>query len=191
VFRAQGAFATVLLAIVSFCLTPQGHRRRIPAKFLRFPRLREPRRKNSSPAQRERIKCSICRVGPCSASTRSARHTAIGCVLPPPVATCAATAGRHSATFRRRLARAYGCVPARWAVTVRQDDRGSRHSRASQGQLAPTQLGRAVPARQSRNQRQGSPQRTQRKAEKAQQHGIAVSFPLEAVARRFSRCSLR
>src|SRR6185369_3681285 len=61
----------------------------------------------------------------------------------------AAIAAPRSEMFRRPSARACGCVPAHWVVTVhrvaRQDGSANRAS-DSQGPLVPVTPGRAVPA---------------------------------------------
>jgi hypothetical protein len=74
--------------------------------------------------------CSICRAGLCNASIRNARLAAIGCGRAIPEENSAATVVRRFTMCRRRWARACGCVPARWADTVRwgvhRDVLGSR-----------------------------------------------------------------
>ncbi len=124
--------ATRPLDIVSFLLTPQETRRRIPATS-RF---------NSGPGAGGKIACrsrggetcSICRVGPCNVLIRNAWLAATGCVPPLPEANFAATVMRRSTMFRRRWALACGCVLAHWVATVRRvvppGVHGSRRSRA-------------------------------------------------------------
>ena len=96
--------------------------------------------------------CSICRAGPCNALIRNARLAAIGCGRATPEENSAATVMRRSTMCRRRWAHAFGCVPARWEVTVRwavnQDVHGNRHRREI-GPVCPGLVwqGRAVPAR--------------------------------------------
>src|ERR1700690_3817467 len=79
--------------------------------------------------------CSICRDGLCSALIRSARLAVTGCGQPIPEENSAAIAALRSAMFRLRWARACGCAPVRWAVTVRraarQDDCANRGGRLS------------------------------------------------------------
>jgi hypothetical protein len=94
--------ATRPLDIVSFLLTPQVHRRKIPATFPFLFWSREPERKRSRVNKQGGETCSICRDGPCSVSIRSAWLVATGCVPPPPEENFAATAMRHSTMFRRR-----------------------------------------------------------------------------------------
>jgi hypothetical protein len=94
--------------------------------------------------------CSICRDGQCSASIRSARLADTGCERPTPGENSAAIAALRSTMFRLRWARACGCVPVRWVVTVhraaRRDDNANRPKRLS-GPLVPATPGRAVPAK--------------------------------------------
>ena len=161
--RHTRGLATLLLGIVSFFLTPQEQRRKIPASFSvrSWPRGTGsvyPER-HLRAVQRERKKqrlipegekeCSTCLDGLYSASTRSAPLVATGCGCPTPRGNSAAIAALRSTTFRLRSGHACGCVPARLAVTVRRvvrlDDPGNRRERSS-GALAPAQSGRAVPA---------------------------------------------
>jgi len=143
--RRGGRLATPPLGIVSFLLTPQEPRRRIPATFsVRFwsrgPEQIPARGKISASFQRGKT-CSICRDGLCSASIRSARLAATGCGLSTPEENSAAIAALRSTMFRHRWAHACGCVPARWEVTVhraaRLCDSVSRRERLS-GPLVPS-----------------------------------------------------
>ena len=147
--------ATVPLGIVYFYLTPQVHRRRIPATFRlaygRGDRIRAYRAMSENDARQSmRGKaCSICLVGLCNASIRSARLAAIGCAQALPEGNSAATVARRSIMFRLRSARACGCVPAHLAATVlkdaRQDVRGSRQQRAPLGPARPDAIGASRP----------------------------------------------
>ena len=131
--------ATVPLGIVYFYLTPQVHRRRIPATFRlaygRGDRIRAYRAMSENDARQSmRGKaCSICLVGLCNASIRNARLAVIGCARATPEENFAAIVTRRFTMFRRRWARACGCDLARSAVTVRWDVhldvRGSRQRR--------------------------------------------------------------
>ena len=141
-----GPSATPPLAIVYFLLTPQDHRRKLPATFS-VNVFRD--RKKSRVIPEGGKACSICRDGPCSASIRSARRAATGCGPPTPEGSSAAIAALRSTMFRLRWARAFGCVPVRWEVTVHRaahrDDNANRPKRPS-GPLVPATPGRAVPA---------------------------------------------
>jgi hypothetical protein len=148
-----GRSATPPLGIVSFLLTPQEPRRRIPATF---PCASGPHGSGRITARGKMARhsrggktCSICRVGPFNALIRSARRAATGCGPTIPEENSAAIAALRSTMFRHRSAHACGCVPARWEVTVhraaRRRDRGSRRERLS-GPLVPVTPGRAVPA---------------------------------------------
>jgi hypothetical protein len=145
-------FATLPLGIVSFHLTPQDTRRKIPASFPLGFRSRGPDRKKSRVVPEGGKACSICRAGLCNALIRNARLAAIGCGRATPEVNSAATVVRRSTMCRRRWAHAFGCVPARWEVTVRwavnQDVHGNRHRREI-GPVCPGLVwqGRAVPAR--------------------------------------------
>ena len=92
------------LGIVSFLLTPQETRRRIPATFPHRFRFRGPGRKRVRVVPEGGETCSICRVGLCSALIRNAWPAATGCVPAIPEANFAATVTHHSATYRRRWA---------------------------------------------------------------------------------------
>ena len=153
--RAGGS-ATVPLGIVYFCLTPQVHRRRIPATF-RWACGRGDRIVTASSHLGERCAsiheggkaCSICLAGLCNALIRSARLAAIGCARARPEGNSAATVARRSIMCRPRSARACGCVPAHSAATVlrdaRQDVRGSRQHRAPLGPARPDAIGASRP----------------------------------------------
>ena len=147
--------ATLPLAIVSFLLTPQERRRRIPATFSVGFRSRGPdgftvNGKNARHSRGGKA-CSICRDGLCNALIRSARLAATGCGRLTLEGSSAAIAALRSAMFRRRSAHACGCVPARWAVIVhqaaRRDDSVNRCERPP-GPLV-RRGGRAVPANPS------------------------------------------
>jgi hypothetical protein len=141
-------FATRPLGIVSFSLTPQGRRRRIPATFPAH--FETTHRKRQSSIQGGTA-CSTCRDGPCSASTRSARPAATGCAPRSPARNSAATVARHCTTYRRRWAPACGCAPAHSGVTARPEVRGSRPSRATRVCSPPRQVAiRAAGARPRR-----------------------------------------
>jgi hypothetical protein len=162
---AVAELATTLLGIVSFLLTPQEWRRRIPATFSVGFRSRGPGQvraglhgrlrafwvngKNSASFQRGKKACSICRVGQCNALIRSARLVATGCGRPTPEESCAAIAPLRFTMCRRRWGRACGCVPARWAAIVRRAGRpdvsGNCRDRP-RGPARPVPPGRAVPA---------------------------------------------
>ena len=145
-------FATIPLGIVSFHLTPQDTRRKIPASFPLGFRSRGPDRKKSRVVPEGGKACSICLDGLCNALIRNARLAAIGCGRATPEENSAATVMRRSTMCRHRWAHACGCVPARWEVTVRwavnQDVHGNRHRREI-GPARPGLVwqGRAVPAR--------------------------------------------
>ena len=106
-------------------------------------------RKNSGVIPEGETACNTCRDGLCNASIRSARLEATGCELLTPAESSAAIAAPRSAMFRRQSAHACGCVPARWAATVRRAarraDRANRCQQASDP-LVPVTPGRAVPA---------------------------------------------
>jgi len=150
--------ATLPLQIVPFFLTPQGSERRIPATFSGNSG-RGPSPEKSHAIQRESTACSICRVGPFSASTRSARPADNGCGPPTPEGTSAAIATRLFVTFRPRSAPACGCAPVRWAAIV---PRAAR--REGQGKVARPREGRCGqaiaqgPARPGANRDEPSPQ---------------------------------
>jgi hypothetical protein len=152
--KRVGRLGTPPLGIVSFLLTPQERRRRIPATFSvgfwsRGTGTVHWERKKSRVIPEGEKACSICRDGLCSALTRSARLAATGCVQVTPEENSAAIAALRFAMFRHQSAHACGCVPARWVVTVhraaRQDDSGNQRERSS-GPPAPVPPGRAVPA---------------------------------------------
>ena len=158
--------ATPPLGIVSFLLTLQERRRRIPATFSvgfwsagtgavsrnRFHAsvCRERFAANGKMARHSRggKTCSICRDGLCNASIRSARLAATGCALPIPEENSAAIAALRSAMFRHRWAHACGCVPARWVVTVHRAARRAGNGNRSKLVSGPLVRcgGRAVPA---------------------------------------------
>lgn len=158
--------------MVSFLLTPQERRRKIPATFsVRFQSAgperfaenvcrerwaardhRDPRMfsmcEESSASSTGGKACCICRDGQCNASIRSARLAVTGCAYPTPLENSAAIAALPSIMFRLRLAHACGCAPARSVVTVRravrQDDSDNRRGRTPG--LLVRHGGRAVPA---------------------------------------------
>jgi hypothetical protein len=100
--KRVGRLGTPPLGIVSFLLTPQERRRRIPATFSVGIRSREPERKNWRVIPQGEKACSICRDGQCNALIRSARLAATGCVPPTPEENCAAIVALRSTMSRLR-----------------------------------------------------------------------------------------
>jgi hypothetical protein len=97
-----GRFATPPLGIVSFLLTPQERRRRIPATFSAGFWSGGPERKKWRVNPEGEKECSICRDGLCNALIRSVRLAATGCGPPTPEENSAAIAALRSAMFHRR-----------------------------------------------------------------------------------------
>lgn len=94
--------------------------------------------------------CSICRDGPYSVSTQSARRVATGCAPPLPAEKPAAIAVRRFTTFHRRWALGCGCALAHSEVIVLRvvlPDAHGNLRRPARWAARPGQAGTSCPRR--------------------------------------------